>query len=51
MQVLTYTNTATPEEFEKLVKPYRSLDPHGKDMVDTIPDKEHERCEADKLAD
>lgn len=43
MQVLTYTNTATPDEFEKLVKPYRSLDSHGQQTVDIILDRETER--------
>lgn len=43
-----HNNHTTPEEFEKLVKPYRSLDPHGKDMVDTVLIKEYNRCEADK---
>ena len=36
-----------PEEWEHIEK-YRSLDPHGKDMVNTVLIKEHERCEADK---
>lgn len=38
-----YRDTATPEEFEKLVKPYRSLDPHGQQTVDIILDREAER--------
>lgn len=30
------------------IKKYRSLDAHGKDMVDTVLIKEYNRCEADK---
>lgn len=50
MRKTTYKNSSTPDEFEKLIKPYRSLDPHGKDMVDTVLDKEHARCEEQKIA-
>ena len=39
----TYRNSSTPEEFEKIIKKYRSLDPHGQDMVDTVLVKECER--------
>lgn len=35
----------TDTEWEHIEK-YRSLDPHGKDLVDTILDKEHGRCKA-----
>ncbi|WP_342979586.1 MULTISPECIES: helix-turn-helix transcriptional regulator [unclassified Ruminococcus] len=38
-----YKDEASPEEFEKLVKKYRELDSHGKDMVDTVLQKEYER--------
>lgn len=38
-----YTNTATLEEFEKLVKPYRSLDDPGRAHVDTVLDWEVKR--------
>lgn len=41
-----HKNHATSEEMEKLVKPYRNLDDHGKDMVDTVLTKEHDRCKA-----
>lgn len=34
-----------------LIKKYRSLDPHGKDMVDTVLDKEYVRCESIKKAE
>lgn len=34
-----------------LIKKYRSLDPHGKDMVDTVLDKEYARCESIKKAE
>lgn len=33
-----------------LIKKYRSLDPHGQDMVDTVLDKEYDRCESIKKA-
>lgn len=33
------------------IKKYRSLDPHGKDMVDTVLDKEYDRCKSIKKAD
>ena len=38
-----HENRATPEEFENIIKKYRSLDSHGKDIVDTILNKEVER--------
>lgn len=38
-----YKNEATPEEFEKLVKPYRSLDDPGRSHVDSVLDWEAER--------
>lgn len=40
-------NQATPEEMETLVKKYRELDAHGKDMVDTVLGKEYSRCKID----
>lgn len=51
MQVLTYANTATPEEFEKLVKPYRSLDPLGQSHVDSMLNWELDRTTQAKEAD
>lgn len=33
------------------IEKYRSLDPHGKDMVDTVLDKEYARCESIKKAE
>lgn len=39
-----HENRATPEELERLIKPYRTLDPHGKDIVDTILEKEAQRA-------
>lgn len=38
-----YKNEASPEEFENLIKKYRELDDHGKDMVDTVLQKEFDR--------
>lgn len=33
------------------IKKYRSLDSHGKDMVDTVLDKEFDRCQSIKKAE
>lgn len=33
------------------IERYRSLDPHGQDMVDTVLDKEYVRCESIKKAE
>lgn len=30
-----------------LIEKYRTLDPHGKDMVDTVLEKEHSRCQTE----
>lgn len=38
-----HENRATPEEFENIIKKYRILDSHGKDIVDMILNKEVER--------
>ncbi len=43
MDALIYENTTTPEEFEKIIKKYRKLDTHGKEMVDFTLLKEWER--------
>ena len=37
-----YKNEASPEEFENIIKKYRELDAHGKDMVDTVLQKEYD---------
>ena len=41
-----YKNEATPEEFENIIKKYRDLDDHGKEMVDFTLEKEYERSKA-----
>lgn len=41
-----YENEATPEEFENIIKKYRKLDDHGREMVNFTLDKEYERSEA-----
>lgn len=41
-----YSNTATPEEFEKLVKPYRDLDFSGKKHIDYELNREAARVAA-----
>lgn len=33
----------------KLINKYRDLDAHGRDMVDTVAEKEHERCSKEHL--
>lgn len=38
-----HKNRATIEELEKLVKPYRLLDSHGRELVDMVLNKEAER--------
>ena len=38
-----YKDKATPSEFENIIKKYRDLDDHGKDMVDVTLQKEWER--------
>ena len=42
--------TASPHEMENLVKKYRLLDSHGKEMVDLVLDKETERMELEAKA-
>lgn len=46
MKNLTYKDTATTYEMENLVKKYRELDDHGKEMVDFTLLKEWERSSA-----
>lgn len=41
-------DNATPLEMEHLVKRYRTLDEHGKEMVDFTLEKEYERSVAEK---
>lgn len=41
-----YKDKATPEEFENIIKKYRDLDDHGREMVDFTLDKEYERSKA-----
>lgn len=43
-----HRNHATPREME-LIKKYRDLDDHGKEMVDLVLDKEHARITAAKV--
>lgn len=42
--------TSTPWEMENIIKKYRLLDAHGKEMVDLVLDKENERMEAEAAA-
>lgn len=46
MYDLTYKDTATQEEFENIIKKYRDLDDHGREMVDFTLQKEWERSTA-----
>lgn len=41
-------DNATPLEMEHLVKKYRGLDTHGKEMVDFTLEKEYERSVVEK---
>lgn len=43
MKQSIYKDKATPEEFENIIKKYRDLDGHGKEMVDFVLEKEYER--------
>ena len=43
MRELKYKDKATPSEFENIIKKYRDLDDHGKEMVDFTLEKEWER--------
>ena len=43
MRELKYKDNATPSEFENIIKKYRDLDDHGKEMVDFTLEKEWER--------
>lgn len=43
MRELKYKDKATPSEFENIIKKYRALDDHGKEMVDFTLQKEWER--------
>lgn len=46
MRNLKYKDKSTPEEFENIIKKYRDLDDHGKEMVDFTLEKEYERSKA-----
>ena len=46
MKELKYKDKATPEEFENIIKKYRLLDDHGREMVDFTHNKEYERSKA-----
>lgn len=41
-----HNNNATYDEFENIIKKYRALDQHGKEMVDFTLKKEYERSKA-----
>ncbi len=41
-----YQDKATPSEFENIIKKYRDLDDHGREMVDFTLQKEWERSTA-----
>lgn len=48
MKTLSAKDTVTPFEMEHLVKKYRELDTHGKEMVDFTLEKEYERSVTEK---
>ena len=41
-----YKDKATPEEFENIIKKYRILDDHGREMVNFTLEKEYERSKS-----
>lgn len=45
MKKSAYKDTATPEEFEKLIKPFRNLDEHGQKTVTIVLERELFRVE------
>lgn len=47
LQPIVPDDGVTIPEFN-MVKKYRELDEHGKDMVDTVLDKEYDRCKIDE---
>lgn len=47
MKFSVYKNESTPEEFEKIIKKYRTLDLYGKEVVEFILNKEYDRCTKD----
>lgn len=46
--VSCYENTATPEEFEKIIKKYRALDERGRRNVDLVLDQNYKECLANQ---
>ncbi len=42
--VISKVDYATPYEMEHLIKKYRAIDEHGKEIVDAVLDIEHQRC-------
>lgn len=46
MKELKYKDKATPSEFKNIIKKYRDLDDHGREMVDFTLQKEYERSKA-----
>lgn len=51
MKSNVYKETATPEEFDQIIKKYRALDAHGKEMVDFTLEKEWERSIAERKSE
>lgn len=49
MKEMPYLNKATPEEFDRIIRKYRYLDSHGKDIVLMLLQKEYERCIASHI--
>lgn len=46
MKNISDEDSATPQEMENIIKKYRKLDDHGKEMVDFTLSKEYERSKA-----
>lgn len=43
----SFENTATPDEFDRIIRKYRALDQRGKDAVDATLDREYKACGAE----
>lgn len=46
MSKLAYKNKTTPKEFENIIKKYRDLNDHGKEVVDLILEKEYQNSKS-----
>lgn len=49
MSELAYKNKTTPEEFDNIIKKYRALNDHGKEIVDLILEKEYQNSKIKEI--